>query len=117
MEQKNDCIFCKIAAKALPAKVVFEDDMIVAFCDIAPQAPVHIVIISKEHIEKFSDLGPTHANLVGRMMIAAKEIAENNGIGASGYRIVMNSGKDGGQAVSHLHLHLLGARTMHWPPG
>lgn len=117
MAQKDDCIFCKIADKKIPARVLFEDDSLVAFQDIAPQAPVHIVIISKEHIEKLSDTGPSHAALVGRMVIAARDIARERGIEGSGYRIVMNCNKDGGQAVWHLHLHLLGGRAMHWPPG
>jgi histidine triad (HIT) family protein len=115
--QKDDCIFCKIAAKKIPSKAVYEDDEIVAFEDINPQAPVHIVVISKNHIEKLSDLAEKDSQLAGRMVMAAKNIAKENGIQESGYRIVMNCNKDGGQAVFHLHLHLLGGRAMKWPPG
>jgi histidine triad (HIT) family protein len=117
MAQKDDCIFCGISARKIPAKVVFEDNELVAFEDIAPQAPVHIVIVSKDHLEKLSDTDASHTALVGKMVMAARDIARERGIGDSGYRLVMNCNKDGGQAVWHLHLHLLGGRTMHWPPG
>ena len=115
--QKDDCLFCKIARKIIPSKVVFENKDVVAFEDSNPQAPVHIVVISKAHIGKVSDLAETESQLAGNMVLAAKKIAMERGIQESGYRIVMNCNKDGGQAVFHLHLHLLGGRTMHWPPG
>ena len=114
---REDCLFCKIANKAIPAKIVFEDTRIVAFEDVNPQAPVHILIIPREHIEKVSDLTENNAEAVGRLLLAAKKIANQKGVQESGYRIVMNCNKDAGQAVFHLHLHLLGGRKFSWPPG
>ncbi|MDD5136795.1 MAG: histidine triad nucleotide-binding protein [Candidatus Omnitrophica bacterium] len=114
---KQDCLFCKIINKEIPAKVVLEDSGMVAFEDVNPQAPVHILIIPKEHIEKISDLSARHLEMVGRLVLAAKEIAKKRGIEESGYRIVMNCNRDAGQAVFHLHLHLLGGRKFSWPPG
>ncbi len=111
------CIFCKIVKKEIPSKIVFENSDLVAFEDISPQAPVHIVIISKNHIEKLSDLTEENIRLIGSMVLAAKDIAVKKGIDASGYRVVINCSKDGGQAVFHLHLHLLGGRPLGWPPG
>ena len=115
--QKDDCLFCKIAAKQIPSKIVLEDKDLMAFEDIDPQSPVHIVVISKEHIEKLSDTGDRDTLAIGKMVMAAKRIARERGIQESGYRVVINCNKDGGQAVWHLHLHLLGGRPMHWPPG
>jgi histidine triad (HIT) family protein len=114
---KKDCVFCKIARKEILAKAVFEDDTILAFEDMNPQAPAHVIIIPKNHIDKVSDLTEKEAGLIGRLVLAAKEIARKAGIADSGYRIVANCNKDGGQAVFHLHLHLLGGRAMTWPPG
>ncbi len=111
------CIFCKIVKKEIPSKIVFENSDLVAFEDISPQAPVHIVIISKNHIEKLSDLTEENIRLIGSMVLAAKDIAVKKGIDGSGYRVVINCNKDGGQAVFHLHLHLLGGRPLGWPPG
>jgi histidine triad (HIT) family protein len=114
---KDDCIFCKIIDKSIPSKVNYEDDLMMAFDDIDPQAPVHVVVVSKDHVEKLSDLKEENEYLIGRMVMAAKKIAKGRGIEGSGYRVVINCNKDGGQAVYHLHLHLLGGRAMKWPPG
>lgn len=111
------CIFCSIIKKDIPAKIVFENEHIMAFEDVKPQAPVHIIIIPKLHIEKVSDLESAHKSLMGELVSSANFIAKEKGIRDSGYRIVINCGKDGGQAVFHLHLHLLGGRKFTWPPG
>lgn len=117
MAMSPSCIFCKIVRKEIPSKAVFEDDKIMAFEDIRPQAPVHIIIVPKSHIEKASELQDADANLVGRLILIAKNIANGKKIQDSGYRIVMNCNKDAGQEVFHLHLHLLGGRKFSWPPG
>lgn len=115
--EKRDCIFCKIAKKEISSKIVFEDDEVLAFEDINPQAPVHIIIIPKTHLDKLSDIREDGAQIAGRLVLAANKIAEEKKVARSGYRIVVNNGQDAGQAVMHLHLHLLGARAMKWPPG
>lgn len=112
-----DCIFCKIIKKEIPAKIVFEDNNVLAFEDINPQAPVHIVIVPKTHIEKLSHIKAENVVNIGRLMLAANKIAKEENIQESGYRVVVNCGHDAGQAVLHLHLHLLGGRKMGWPPG
>jgi len=114
---KEACIFCKVIKKEIPSDIVFENNETVAFNDIHPQAPVHIIVIPKQHIERVSDLADKDANLTGKLVLIAKRIAKEKGIEASGYRIVMNCNKDAGQAVFHLHLHLLGGRLFTWPPG
>ena len=108
----NDCLFCKIARGAIPSKTVYQDDAIMAFEDINPVAPVHILIIPKKHITSAADLNLEHADLLGRMFAAASRIATEKGIAAQGFRIVTNSGAFGGQAVPHLHFHLLGGRQL-----
>ncbi len=113
----NSCIFCKIIKKEIPAKIVFENRDVVAFEDIKPQAPIHIIIIPKVHIERISDVKKDNINIVADLILAANNIAEDKGIQESGYRVVINCNKDAGQAVFHLHLHLLGGRPMAWPPG
>lgn len=113
----GDCIFCKIASGSVKASVVYEDDQTIAFDDIKPLAPVHVVIIPKRHIGMLSDLEGSDANLIGRLVIAAKKIAEIKGVAGSGYRVVANCGKDAGQEVFHIHMHLLGGRKFAWPPG
>lgn len=115
--QNNDCIFCRIIRKEIPAKIVFEDDTILAFEDIKPQAPIHILVIPKLHIEKTSDLKEANVHMVGELVLAAKRLAKEKGAEGSGYRIVLNCDKDAGQEVFHLHLHLLGGRKFTWPPG
>lgn len=114
---KEDCVFCKIVRRDINAKVVFEDNKIMAFDDVRPQAPVHVVVIPKYHIEKFSDVSDEHTTLMGKLMFTAKKIAKEKKIEESGYRIVLNCNRDGGQEVFHLHLHVLGGRPLAWPPG
>lgn len=114
---KEDCLFCKIANKKIPASFVYENDEVVAFNDINPQAPVHIIIIPKTHIEKVSDLDLEHRNLITDLILAANQLAKTKNIADSGYRLVINTNRGAGQSVFHLHLHLLGGRPMNWPPG
>lgn len=112
-----NCIFCRIVSRQLPADIVFEDEQLLAFRDIAPQAPKHILIIPKRHIESVNDLRPEDAELAGRMVLLARDLANREGFDRRGYRLVMNCNHDGGQSVYHLHLHLLGGRIFRWPPG
>ena len=113
----SDCLFCKIAAGTIPAKIAFQNDELVAFYDINPGAPVHILIIPRQHIADTSALDDSTAPLMGRMVLAAAKLAREHNIQSSGYRLVSNVGPDTGQSVFHLHLHLLGGRKMAWPPG
>ena len=113
----SDCLFCKIVAGDIPADIVYEDDHVLAFRDINPQAPTHVLVIPRTHIARINDLAAEHAEIVGRMYLAAAAIARNEGIAESGYRTVMNCNADGGQTVFHIHLHLLGGRALTWPPG
>jgi len=113
----SDCLFCKIANKEIPAQVVYEDDQVLAFNDIDPQAPTHILIIPKKHISDIVSLEEVDLPLVGHMFKVMKKIAEEKGIDQDGYRIVANCREKGGQTVGHLHFHLLGGRQMMWPPG
>jgi len=111
-------IFSKIINKEIPANIVFESDNVLAFNDINPQAPVHILIIPKIEIPKVTDInGNEHSQLLGEMIDAANKIAKDLGISENGFRLVFNCGENGGQEVYHLHLHLLGGRKMNWPPG
>ncbi len=112
-----DCLFCRIAGGSIPAAVVHEDDLVVAFRDIAPQAPTHVLLIPREHVSSVSALTDGHGDLLARLMTTAARLAESEGIAASGYRLVSNTGADAGQSVAHLHWHLLGGRPMAWPPG
>lgn len=114
---KDTCLFCKIIKREIPSKIVFEDDAIMAFEDKEKQAPVHILVVPKYHIEKLSDLTDEDASLIGKLVIVAKDIANEKAVQESGYRVVMNCNRDGGQDVFHLHLHLLGGRRLNWPPG
>lgn len=111
----TDCLFCKMVAGAIKPDVVFEDDHILAFRDINPQAPVHILIIPKRHIATLNDLDD--GQLAGQLLQAAVKLAEQEGLSEDGYRALVNCNKKGGQEVYHLHLHLLGGRQMGWPPG
>jgi len=112
-----DCIFCKIAEGALPAKIIHQDPELVAFRDINAAAPTHILIIPRAHLETVNDLGDEHAGMIGRMHLLAKRLAGREKLAERGYRLVLNCGPDAGQAVFHIHLHLIGGRKMSWPPG
>ena len=111
-----DCIFCKIAEKEIPSNVVYEDDKILCFHDLEPQAPVHVLIIPKKHIASMDDVQAEDQELMGHIMLKVKEIAEILELD-NGYRLVNNCGEDGFQTVKHIHFHLLGKRKMTWPPG
>ena len=113
----QDCIFCQIIQREIPAEVVIETENVFAFFDIHPVAPVHILIVPKIHIASVSDLNSNHSYLIGEMILLAKEIAHQQQIDASGYRLVINTGEKAGQSVFHIHFHLLGGREMQWPPG
>jgi len=112
-----DCIFCKVAGKEIPAPIIYEDDDILIFDDKFPKAPTHKLIIPKKHIATINDLTDDDSLLIGQMVMAAKRTAQELGIAEDGYRLVMNCNEGGGQAVFHLHLHLLGGRALSWPPG
>lgn len=112
-----NCLFCKIAAGQIPVEFLYGDDKVVAFRDIKPQAPVHVLIIPREHIPTVNDVDRADTEAVGRLVFAAGKIAKELGIDKSGYRFVMNCNKDAGQEVFHLHAHLLGGRKFDWPPG
>jgi histidine triad (HIT) family protein len=112
----SNCIFCKIAAGAIPVERLYDDDLILAVPDREPQAPTHILVIPKNHITGHSDASADDQQMLGRLLSAAAEVARTQQLGA-GYRLVINNGPDGGQTVPHLHLHLLGGRKMSWPPG
>ena len=111
----DDCLFCRIARKEIPATIVAEDDHCLAFRDINPQAPTHILVIPREHVASLD--AAADAAMVGRLALFAAELARKEGIAAHGYRVVMNTNRGAGQTVFHLHLHLLGGRDMGWPPG
>jgi histidine triad (HIT) family protein len=111
-----DCLFCKIAAKKIPSKIVYEDDDVFAFEDIGPQAPTHILIIPRKHFASLTEASPEDAALIGKMHLLAAELARKLNL-TEGYRTLMNSGRGAGQTVFHLHLHLLGGREFGWPPG
>jgi histidine triad (HIT) family protein len=112
----SDCIFCRIAAGEIPSETVYQDEHLVAFRDLAPKAPVHILIIPKAHLASLGEAGGEHGPILGRILLAAGEIARQEGIG-DGFRVVNNCGESAGQTVFHLHFHLLGGRDMGWPPG
>ncbi len=113
----SDDLFLKIIEREIPADIVFENDRVLAFRDIDPQAPIHILIIPKRRIATINDLDDDEAGLVGDMVLAARDIARSEGISDDGYRLVFNCNRDGCQSVYHIHLHLLGGRRMTWPPG
>lgn len=113
----SNCLFCRIAAGEIPAKIVYQDEDVVAFHDINPQAPLHVLVIPRKHIATINDLEADDAALVGKLFLTAKRIAAEAGYAASGYRVAMNCGADAGQTVFHIHLHLLAGRALGWPPG
>lgn len=111
-----DCLFCKIVEGTIPSKPVFSDERCYAFADINPQAPVHFLVVPREHIKSTAEAGPQHAELLGQLLLTGAQIARDKGL-AKGYRVVINTGPDGGQTVDHLHVHILGGRHCTWPPG
>ncbi len=108
----DDCIFCRIIRGGAPAQIVYQDELLTVFRDIAPKAPIHLLIVPNRHIESLNQLGDADAELMGRLCLTAARLAAENGISESGYRLVINTGADAGQSVSHLHLHLIGGRHM-----
>lgn len=113
----SDCLFCKIVAGDIPADIVFESESALAFRDINPKAPTHVLIIPRRHISTINDIEPDDESLVGSLFSAARKIAAQEGLDEDGYRVVMNCNEGAGQSVFHIHLHLLGGRTLKWPPG
>ncbi len=111
------CLFCKIIEKEIPSKIVYEDESVVAFEDVNPQAPLHVLVIPRKHISTSLDIGNDDNELIGDMFQAANKIARDNGVADRGFRLVMNCNREAGQTVFHIHLHLLAGRAMHWPPG
>lgn len=114
---EQDCLFCKILAGEIPADIVYESESAIAFRDISPQAPTHVLVIPRKHISTINDLDEGDRALVGDLYMAAKAIAAEDGIAESGYRAVMNCNEGAGQSVFHIHLHVLGGRGLTWPPG
>ncbi len=113
----EDCIFCKIINKEIPASLVFEDERIIAFDDINPQAPVHVLLIPKDHFPSLNEIPEEKKDVLSHLLLKAREIAREKEIGERGYRIVLNTARESGQDVLHIHFHLLGGRQMSWPPG
>jgi histidine triad (HIT) family protein len=113
----EDTIFGKIIRREIPADIVYEDDLCLAFRDITPQAPTHVLLIPKKPIPSLAEAASEDKELLGHMMLTVKSVAEQLGLAEDGYRVVINSGQNGGQTVFHLHMHLLGGRAMQWPPG
>jgi len=116
MSETTETIFSKIIRREIPAEIVYEDDLAIAFKDINPQAPQHIIVIPKQPIAQLADAEPKDQAILGHLLLTAKRVAQEAGLN-NGYRVVINSGSDGGQTVYHLHLHILGGRQMKWPPG
>jgi histidine triad (HIT) family protein len=113
----SDCLFCRIINHEIPGSIVYEDDRILAFNDINPQAPTHVLLVPKRHITSLNDLSAEDDQLIGELVRRAAAIAKERGISAGGFRTVFNTNRDAGQTVFHVHLHLIGGRSMHWPPG
>jgi histidine triad (HIT) family protein len=112
-----NCIFCRIIEKKIPSKIVYEDDLVTAFEDTNPQAPIHTLVVPKKHIPDIHSMTESDRELVGHLFFAAQKVAENRGLDAKGYRMVINNGPGAGQTVFHIHLHLLSGRRFSWPPG
>ncbi|HEY2932022.1 MAG TPA: histidine triad nucleotide-binding protein [Acidobacteriota bacterium] len=113
----DNCLFCKISTKEIQAKLAYEDERVVAFYDINPQAPTHILVVPRKHIASLHDCTEDDAALMGHALIVAKNLAEKQKLSGSGYRVVLNTGQGAGQSVFHIHFHLLGGRSFKWPPG
>ena len=113
----SDCLFCKMVAGEIKPDVVYEDDAVMAFRDVNPQAPLHVLVIPRAHIATTNDLTAENVDIVGKLYLAAKQIAADEGVAEPGYRMVMNCNPGAGQSVYHIHLHLLGGRSLGWPPG
>lgn len=113
----DDCLFCKIIRGEIPSDKVYENELVYAFSDIDPQAPVHVLIVPKKHMQSVLEAGGENASCMEAMMEAARHIVKEVGLEENGFRLVLNTGKDGGQTVDHLHMHLLGGRALGWPPG
>ena len=112
-----DCLFCKIIDRQIPASIVYEDDRVIAFNDINPQGPTHVLVVPKRHIATLNDLSPEDDGLVGEVVRRAASIASERGISTGGFRTVFNTNREAGQTVFHIHLHLIGGRSLTWPPG
>lgn len=112
-----DCVFCKIVDGEIPSKIIYEDEELIAFDDLDPQAPIHFLVIPKKHIQSLETLDESDSNLIGKIFLAIRKIAREKGIADSGYRVVNNIGENGGQTVPHIHFHVLGDRSLQWPPG
>jgi histidine triad (HIT) family protein len=117
MTAADDCLFCKIAARSVPAAVVYESEDVIGFKDINPQAPIHILLAPKKHVSNLQEVSRLGLKSLDHLFHGANDLAREYKVHESGYRVVINCKKDGGQTVDHLHLHLLGGRPMHWPPG
>lgn len=113
----TQCLFCRIIRREIPGRIVYEDDAVLAFEDINPQAPVHILVVPKKHIDSLSNLSTTDKELMGSLFLIVNNLAKTNNLAREGFRTVINTGPNGGQTVYHLHVHLLGGRQMTWPPG
>ena len=113
----SDCLFCKIVSGEIPCDKIHENDKLIAFRDIDPKAPTHILVIPKKHIRSINELEISDQSLAGDILLSAKEIAKIENIESSGYRIIFNTNSDGGQTVYHIHMHVMGGRQLHWPPG
>jgi histidine triad (HIT) family protein len=116
-DRDPDCLFCKIVAGEISADIVHRDDLVVAFRDTSPKAPTHVLLIPRSHVASAAELGDDHGQMLGRLFSVAAQVARDAGVAESGYRLVTNVGAAAGQSVFHLHLHLLGGRTLRWPPG
>ncbi|HEV2351010.1 MAG TPA: histidine triad nucleotide-binding protein [Terriglobia bacterium] len=113
----EDCIFCRIANHQIPAKIVFEDETVIAFQDLNPQAPVHLLVIPRKHLPSLKEAAPEDEAMLGHLLAVSARLAREREIDSKGYRTVINNGSWGGQTVFHLHVHLMGGRVFHWPPG
>jgi len=113
----DDCLFCKIVANEIPAEKLYVDDDVTAFRDINPAAPSHVLVIPNKHIAAINEASPEDQALLGKMLLVANQVVEQEGLAADGFRYVINTGKHGGQTVFHIHLHILGGRQLEWPPG